>query len=74
MLDGLSPEINFFKQKHASLASNPVYQKQLKHAQDLFAEEEKTKSIYQQQFQSGDINYRKKIIVDLNEKLNIKQM
>jgi len=68
MLDGLTPEINFFKQKRASIASNPVYQKQLKHAQDLFAEEEKTKAIYQQQFQSGDTNYWKNAIADLNEK------
>jgi hypothetical protein len=67
MLDGLTTEINFFKQKHASIASNPVYQKQLKHAQDLFAKEEKTKTIYQQQFQSGDINYWKNTIADLNE-------
>ena len=72
MLDGLTAEINFFKQKCAPLASNPVYQKQLKHAQDLFAEEEKTKAIYQQQFQSGDINYWKNTIADLNERAKYK--
>ncbi len=68
ILDRLTTEINFFKQKHTSIASNPVYQKQLKYMQDLFAEEEKTKAIYQQQFQSGDINYWKNTITDLNEK------
>ncbi len=68
MLDGLTDEINFFKQKNTSIFSNPVYQKQLKHAQDLFATEEKTKETYQQQFQSGDINYWKTTIADLNEK------
>jgi hypothetical protein len=68
MLDGLTQEINFLKQKHTSISSNPIYQKQAKHAQDLFATEEKTKAIYQQQFQSGDISYWKTTIADLNEK------
>jgi hypothetical protein len=68
MLEGLTQEINFFKQKHEAISSNPVYQKQQNHAQDLFATEEKTKAIYQQQFQNGDINYWKNTIADLNEK------
>ena len=72
MLDGLTQEINFFKQKHASISSNTVYQKQLKRAKDLFASEENTKAVYQQQFQSGDINYWKNTIADLNEKAKAK--
>ncbi len=72
MLNGLTAEINFFKQKHASISANPVYQKQLKHAQDLFATEENIKATYQQQFQSGDINYWTKTIADLNEKAKAK--
>ena len=68
MLDGLTQEVIFFKQKHETIVSNPLYQKQVKHAQDLFAEEEKTKAIYQQQFQNGDINYWKNVVADLTEK------
>ncbi|HLK30174.1 MAG TPA: hypothetical protein VKT28_16450 [Puia sp.] len=72
MLDGLTQEINFFKQKQTSIAANPVFQKQQQHAQDLFATEEKTKAIYQQEFQNGDINYWKNTIADLNEKAKAK--
>jgi hypothetical protein len=72
MLDGLTQKINFFKQKLANISANAVYQKQLKHAHDLFAAEEKTKAIYQQQFQNGDINYWKNAIAYLNEKAKLK--
>jgi predicted esterase len=68
MLDGLTQEINFFEQKHTTISSNALYEEQSKHAQGLFATEEKTKAIYQQQFQSGDTNYWKNTISSLNKK------
>jgi len=68
MLDGLTNETNFFKQKYSSLTSNAAYQKQLKHAQELFVSEENIKATYQQQFQNGDVNYWKNTIATLNEK------
>jgi dienelactone hydrolase len=72
MLDGLTPDISFFKQKYAAVTSTTAYQKQLKHAEDLFATEENTKANYQQQFQNGDSNYWKNTIAALNEKAKSK--
>ena len=68
MLEGLTTDINFFEQKLSTITISDVYKRQLKYKQDLFDEEEKTKTIYQQQFENGDINYWKKTINDLTEK------
>jgi hypothetical protein len=72
MLYGLAKEVSVFKEKETSFSANPVYQKQLKHQQDLFATEENMKAAYQQQFQNGDINYWTKTIQDLNIKAKAK--
>jgi len=68
MLDGLTDEVNSFKQKERSFSSNPFYLKQQKQRQYLFAKEESMKAVYQQQFQNGDINYWTKTIQDLDKK------
>jgi dienelactone hydrolase len=72
MLADLTKEADAFKEKATSFSSNPTYQKQLKQQQDLFAIEENTKASYQQQFQTGDINYWTKTIQDLNTKAKTK--
>ena len=70
MLDGLSNEVNWFKQKDASLTNNTAYQKQWQAQQNLFNIEQNMKAVYMQQFQNGDINYWTKTISDLRTKVN----
>ena len=68
MLDGLTSDVNWFKQKDASIKSNSVYQKQLQAKQDLIAKEQNLKRIYGSQFQQGDVNYWIKTINDIDAK------
>ncbi len=65
MLDGVSNDTGWFKDKESSLAMNPSFQKQSLLNQNLLAKEENIKAGYQQQFQNGDINYWSKTINDV---------
>jgi hypothetical protein len=68
MLSDLSNEINWFKEKDASLLKNSSYKQQLQEQQSLFNTEQNIKATYQQQFQQGDINYWTKTINELQTK------
>ncbi len=68
MLDGLTDEVNWFKQKKATVEENSDYQHQLKLQQNIFATEQKMKEGFMQQFQQGDMNYWSKTIGDLQTK------
>jgi hypothetical protein len=68
MLDGLTDDVNWFKQKGASLAGNVAYQQQLQAQQKLLTTEQNMKEQYMQQFQQGDMNYWAKTISDLQAK------
>ncbi|HUZ58187.1 MAG TPA: hypothetical protein VMU83_05345 [Hanamia sp.] len=72
MLDGVSNDTGWFKDKETSLANNPAFQKQSQLNQNLLAKEESIKAGYQQQFQNGDINYWSKTINDVKLKANAK--
>ena len=65
LLDGLTNDVNWFKEKDASFKNNTVYQKQLQTEQHLLVTEQNWKAIYMQQFQRGDMNYWDKTIRDL---------
>jgi predicted esterase len=68
MLDGFSGYPDWFKEKDASLKSNPLYQKQLQAKQSLIATEQNLKEEYEQQFQQGNMNYWIKTINDIDAK------
>lgn len=67
-LDGLSPQVNWFRQQAAGLASNPAYLAQLQEQQNLLQTEQNTKSEYMQHFQGGDNQYWTATIRDLQAK------
>jgi hypothetical protein len=71
MLDGLTDEANWFKEKKVSLEKNSAYQTQLKNQQQLLNKEQTIKASYQQQFQQGDLNYWTKEINDLKARSKI---
>ena len=68
LLEGLTNEVNWFKEKEAALANSAEYKKQLQAQQNLFNTEQNMKVAYMQQFQNGDINYWTKTITDLQTK------
>jgi predicted esterase len=65
MLNGLTNEVDWFKEKDASIKSNVSFQRQWQAQQNLFSTEQNMKAVYMQQFQNGDINYWTKTIRDL---------
>ena len=68
MLEGLTNEVNWYKEKDVLLTRNPNYQKQWKAQQNLLATEQNIKAGYMQQFQQGDLNYWSKTISGLQSK------
>jgi pimeloyl-ACP methyl ester carboxylesterase len=68
LLQGLTNEVNWFKDKAASLTNNVAYQQQLQAQQQLLETEQQLKAQYMQQFQQGDMNYWTKTINDLQAK------
>ncbi len=68
MLEGLTSEVNWFKEKDASLKSDPAYKKQLQARQSLLTTEQNLKTEYEKQFQQGDMNYWMKTINDIDTK------
>ncbi|MEO8862450.1 MAG: hypothetical protein ABI358_13570 [Ginsengibacter sp.] len=70
-LDGLSDEVNWFKEKDVAIQSNPGWQRQSMAKREVLAKEEKIKSFYEKQFQEGDINYWVKTIDDDRTKAKV---
>jgi len=66
MLDGITSDVNWFKEKDASLKNNPAYQKQWQAKQNLLTTEQNLKNEYEKQFQQGDMNYWMKTINDID--------
>ena len=67
-LDGLSKQVNWFRQQEAALAKNPNYQAQQDAQQSLLQTEQNTKAEYVQHFQQGDEQYWSTTIRDLDTK------
>ena len=72
MLEGIAGEVNWFKEKAASIEKAPAYIRQLEKEQDLEATETKIKEIFMHQFQAGDENYWMKTIADVKNKAQVK--
>lgn len=72
MLNGLTEEVNWFKEKDASLVKSTAYKKELQQQQNLFHTEQILKADYVQQFQQGDMNYWTKTITDLQTRAKAK--
>lgn len=68
MLNDLSDESNWFKDKDASVITSAAFKQQVQQQQNLFAIEQNKKAEYQQQFQQGDMNYWTTTINDLHSK------
>jgi len=66
-LEGLTDQVRWFKDKAASLANDPQYQKQRQARDNLLVREQNTKAEYMQEFQHGDRNYWNKVIADLKK-------
>jgi len=71
MLDGLTDEVSWFKEKKEMIEKNASYQNQLQAQQKLLSKEQNIKATYLQQFQQGDMNYWTKEINDLKAKTKI---
>jgi hypothetical protein len=65
LLDGLTDEVRWFREKAATLEGNPLYQKQRQAQENLLAREQKTKAGYAQHFQQDDMPYWNKTIASL---------
>jgi pimeloyl-ACP methyl ester carboxylesterase len=65
MLDDLTNDADWFKEKDASLKNNSVYQKQWQAKQKLLVTEQNLKDEYDRQFQQADMNYWIKTINDI---------
>lgn len=72
LLDGLTDETSWFRQKAISLANNPLYQQQRQQQENQLATEQRIKETYMQQFQRGDVPWWTKTIHDLQTKAAIK--
>ena len=68
MLEGLTSEVNWFKEKDALLKSDPAYKKQLQARKSLLTTEKNLKTEYEKQFRQGDMNYWMKTINDIEAK------
>ncbi len=64
-LDGLTHEAAWFQQKAASLAANPILQKQRRQQEDLLIREQTIKEEYMQHFRQDDPAYWAATIKDL---------
>lgn len=71
MLNGLTEDANWFKQKKAELEKNNAYQNQLNTQQQILTKEQSIKQTYMQQFQQANMNYWNKEITDLKSKAKI---
>ncbi|HEY4285903.1 MAG TPA: hypothetical protein VGN00_02280 [Puia sp.] len=67
-LDGLTPAVDWFKTKAASLAGDKAFRQQRDDLQNLLVYEQNTKLGYMQHFQQGDDHYWAPVIRDLQTK------
>jgi pimeloyl-ACP methyl ester carboxylesterase len=72
LLEGLTDESAWFKEKLASLTRNTLYQKQRQTQEDLLEREQNTKAEYMQHFQQADSHYWAKTITGLQTKAGAK--
>jgi hypothetical protein len=68
MLNGVTNETNWFRQKQGTIISTREYRNQMHHQEQLLIVERLTKEEYMKHFQQGDINYWTKTISDLHTK------
>ena len=68
MLDGITSELNWFKEKDVSIKNNLAYKKQWQTEQNLLVTEQNIKAGYMQQFEQGDMNYWLATIKDVQAK------
>lgn len=71
LLDGLTDEAGWFREKAARLAGNAKYQEQLQAQERLLTTEQNTKAEYMQHFQQGDMQYWAKTIGDLQTRASV---
>lgn len=74
LLDGLTDEASWFKQRLTSLQNNPRYQQQRQEQESLLAREQSIKAGYMQHFQQEDKRYWTTIIHDLEAKAAVKSV
>jgi len=72
MLGGLTVEVNWFKEKDASIKNNPDYQKQWQAEQNLLVTEQNIKAVYMEKFQQADMNYWATTIKEVQTKAKAK--
>jgi len=68
MLDGLTNDVIWFKEKDASLKNNSDYHKQWQAKQNLIVTEQNLKGEYERQFQQADMNYWIRTISDVESR------
>lgn len=68
MLDDLTSDVDWFKEKMVTLTNTPAYQRQWKAQQNLLATEQNLKNEYERQFQQGSMNFWIKTIKDIKAK------
>ena len=66
MLDGITSDVNWFKEKDASIKSNAAYHKQWQAKQALLTTEQNLKNEYEKEFQQGNMDYWMKTINDID--------
>ncbi len=71
LFDGITNEVNWFREKEAFIQGSPAYQKQRQSEQNLLAVEQNMKAVYAQQLQQGDRDYWSKTIAGLQAKAKI---
>ncbi|HTI90258.1 MAG TPA: hypothetical protein VL727_06685 [Puia sp.] len=67
-LDGLTPAVDWFKTKAASLERDPAFLQQRAGLEKLLVYEQNTKREYMQHFQQGELHYWEPVIKDLQTK------
>ena len=72
LLEGITGEVYWFKEKAASIEKEPDYYRQLEKEQDLEATETKIKEVFMHQFQTGDESYWVKTIEDVKNRARAK--
>lgn len=69
LLDGLSDQVAWFKEKDAALDHNPQFQKQRKEEDRLLVREQSIKTEYMQHFRPDEMQYWTETIHDLNARI-----
>ena len=72
MLEGLTGQENWFRQKQNSIEHTTAFQKEENERQILLQKEESIKAVFQQKFMNSDGNYWNKTIDDVKEKAKAK--